>query len=78
MKSDLSINMFNKMGEEDLIDNNTDVLESFIYSMFGYSKLTSINEVWYLHFESKCKPKEAVKSLDCFKNVGMCLFTPCK
>ena len=50
LKSDLSINMFNKMGAEDLIDNNTDVLESFICSMFGYSKLTSINEAWYLQF----------------------------
>ena len=44
MKSDLFINTFNKMGE-DLIDEDIDILKSFTCSMFGYSKLTSINEV---------------------------------
>ena len=66
------------MGEEDLIDEDTDVLESFACSMFGYSKLASINEARYLHFKSKCKPKEAAKPLDCLKNVDLCLFRPCK
>ena len=46
--------------------------------MFGYSKLTSINEARYLHSKSKCKPKEATKPFDCFKNVDLCLFPPCK
>ena len=49
------------MGEEDLSDEDIDATESFTCSMFGYSKLTSINEARYLHFKSKCKPKEAAK-----------------
>ena len=32
LKSDLFINTFNEMGEEDLIDEDIDVLESFTYS----------------------------------------------
>ena len=44
LKSVLFINMFNKMGEEDLSDEDIDAIESFTCSMFGYSKLTSINE----------------------------------
>ena len=43
MKSDLFINTINKMGE-DLVDEDIDILKSFTCSMFGYSKLTSINE----------------------------------
>ena len=46
--------------------------------MFGYSKLTSINEARYLYFKSKLKPKEAAKPLDCLKNIDPCLFPPCK
>ena len=44
--------------------------------MFGYSKVIYINEERYLHFKSKCKPKESAKPLDCLKML-MCLFTPC-
>ena len=64
----------NKMGKEDLIDEDIDVLESYTCSMFSYSNLTSVNETRYLHFKSKCKPKEAVKPLYCLKNVDW----PCK
>ena len=78
LKSDLFIITFNKMGEEDLIDEYIDALESFTCSMFGYSKLTSINEARYLHFKNKCKPKEAAKALDCLRNVDPCLFPACK
>ena len=78
LKSDLFIIKFNKMGEEDLIDEDIDVLEFFTCSMFGYSKLTSINEARYLHFKSKCKLKEEAKPLDCLKNVDQYLFPPCK
>ena len=78
LKSVLFINTFNKMGEEDLSDEDIDEIESFTCSMFGYSKLTSINEARYLHFKSKCKPKEAPKPLDCLKNVDPCLFPSCK
>ena len=78
LKSVLFINTFNKMGEEDLSDEDIDEIESFTCSMFGYSKLTSINEARYLHSKSKCKPKEAAKPFDCFKNVDLCLFPPCK
>ena len=78
LKSVLFINFFNKMGEEDLSGKDIDAIESFTCSMFGYSKLTSINEARYLHFKSKCKPKEAAKPLDCLKNVDPCLFPPCK
>ena len=78
LKSVLFINFFNKMGEEDLSGKDIDAIESFTCSMFGYSKLTSINEARYLHFKSKCKPKEAGKPLDCLKNVDPCLFPPCK
>ena len=66
-KSDLFIN---KMGKEDLIDEDIDVLESYTCSMFSYSNLTSINETRYLHFKCKCKPKEAAKPLYCLKNVN--------
>ena len=66
------------MEEEDLTDEDIDEIESFTCSMFGYSKLTSINEARYLHSKSKCKPKEAAKPFDCFKNVDLCLFPPCK
>ena len=78
LKSVLFINTINKIGEEDLSDEDIDATESFTCSMFGYSKLTSINEARYLHFKSKCKPKEAAKPLDCLKNVDPCLFPPCK
>ena len=65
------------MGGEDVIDFiDIDGLESFTSSVFDYSKLTSINEVRYLHFMSKCKPKEAAKPLD--QNVNLCLFPPYK
>ena len=40
------------MGEEDSIDENIDVLESFKCFKFGYTKLKSINEARYLHFKS--------------------------
>ena len=63
---------------DDLTDEDIDVLESFTCSMFGYSKVVSINEARYLHFKSKCKPKEAAKPLDCLKNVDLCLLPPCK
>ena len=66
------------MGEDDFIDKDIDVLQSFTSSMLGYSKVISLNETRYLRFKSKCKPKEAAKSLDCFKNVDLCLFPPCK
>ena len=78
LKSVLFINTSNKTGEEDLSDEDIDAIESFTCSMFGYSKLTSINEARYLHSKSKCKPKEAAKPFDCFKNVDLCLFPPCK
>ena len=61
LKSVLFINTIHKMGEEDLSDEDIDATESFTCSMFGYSKLMSINEARYLHFKSKCKPKEAAK-----------------
>ena len=67
LKSILFVNTFNKMGEEDLSDEDIDAIESFTWSTFGYSKLTPINEARYLHFKSKCKPKEAAKLLDCLK-----------
>ena len=52
---------------------------SFTCSMFGYIKLSSINEARYVHFKSKYKPKEAAKPpLCCLKNVDLCLFPPCK
>ena len=57
------------MGEEELIDEHFDVLESFTCSVSGYSKMISINESRYLHFKSESKPKEAAKPLDCLKNV---------
>ena len=41
-------------------------------------QINIINEVRYLHFKSKCKPKEAAKPLDCLKNVDSCLIPPCK
>ena len=44
----------------------------------GYRELTSRNKARYLHFKSKCKPKEAAKPLDCLKNVDPCLFQPYK
>ena len=78
LKSVPFINTFNKMGEEDLSDKDIDEIESSTCSMFGYSKLTSINEARYLHFKSKCKPKEAAKPLDCLKNVDPYLFPSCK
>ena len=78
LKSVLFVNKFNKMREEDLSDKDIDAIGSFTCSMFGYSKLTAVNEAQYLHFKSKCKPKEAAKLLDCFKNVDPCLFPPCK
>ena len=61
-----------------MIDEDIDVLESFTCSLFGYRKLTSINEARYLHFKSRCKPKKAAKPLDCLKNVDLCLFPQCK
>ena len=53
------------MGEEDLIEEYIDVLESFTCFIFGYNKIISVNEARYLHFKSKCKPKEEAKPLDC-------------
>ena len=44
----------------------------------GYRELTSRNKARYLHFKSKCKPKEAAKPLDCLKNADPCLFPLCK
>ena len=44
----------------------------------GYRELTSRNKARYLHFKSKCKPKEAAKPLECLKNVDPCLFPLCK
>ena len=61
-----------------MIDEDIDILESFTSSMFGYSKVISINEARYLHFKSKYKPKEAAKPLDCLKNIDLCLFPSCK
>ena len=78
LKSDLFINAFHKIGEEDLIDEDIDGLESFTCSMIDYSKLTSINEARYLHFMSTWKPKEAPKPLDCLNNLESCLFPPTK
>ena len=66
------------MGEEDLIDEEIDVLQSSTHSIFGYCKVISINEARCLYFKSKCKPKEAAELLDCLKNVDLCLFSPCK
>ena len=62
------------MGEEDLIDRDIDALESFTSSMFGYTKIISINEARYLCFKSKCKLKESAKPLDCIKNVDLFFF----
>ena len=53
------------MGEEDLSDEDINAIESFTCSMFGYSKVTSINEARYLHFKSQCKPEEAANPLVC-------------
>ena len=49
LKSNLFINTFIKMGEEELIDEDIDALEFFTCSMFGYSKLTSTNEARYIY-----------------------------
>ena len=46
--------------------------------MVGSSISTPINEARYVHFKSKCKPKEAAKSLAYFKNLDLCLFPSCK
>ena len=78
LKSVPFVNTFNKMGEDDLSDKDIDAIESFTCSIFGYSKIKSINEARYLHFKSKCKPKAAAKPLDCLKNVDPCLLPPCK
>ena len=78
LKSAQFVNTFNKMGEEDLSDEDIDAIESFTCSMFGYNKLTSINEARYVHFKSKCKPNEVAKPLCGLKNVDPCLFPPCK
>ena len=57
------------MGEEDLIDKDIDVSESFACAMLVYSKLTSITEARYIHFKSKhiYISKEAAKPLVCLK-----------
>ena len=78
LKSVPFVNTFNKMGEEDLSDKDIDAIESFTCSIFGYSKIKSINEARYLHFKSMCKPKAAAKPLDCLKNVDPCFLPPCK
>ena len=53
-------------------------MESFTCTMFGYDKLTSINEARYHYFKSKCKPKETAKPLDFLKHVDPSMFPPCQ
>ena len=58
LKSDLFINAFNKMGQEDLVEEDNDVLESFTCSIFGYSKLASINEARDLQIKISANQKK--------------------
>ena len=78
LTSEEFIRVFSKMGEEPLTEEDSDVLEAFTCALFGYKKLKSINEARYVHFKSKCKPKNASKPLDFLKNVDPSLFPPCR
>ena len=41
-----------------MIDQDVDALESFTCSVFGYSKLTSINDAKYLHLRASENQKK--------------------
>ena len=78
LKSTKYIDTFNKLGQEELTVEDADVLESFTCTMFGYDKLSSINEARYHYFKSKCKPKEVAKPLEFLKHVDPSMFPPCQ
>ena len=78
VKSEEFISVFSKMGEVNLTDDDLQLLESFVCVLYGYGKMTSIDEARFLHFKNKCKPKEESKPLDSIKNVDPCSFPPCK
>ena len=77
LKNNAFIDVFSRLGEEKLTDNDVVLLEEFTCAMFGYTKLSSINEARYSYFKSKCTPKASSKPLDSLKSVDPSLFPPC-
>ena len=71
-------NAFAKLGYEDLTNEVMETIEKFICCLFGYTKLSDINQARCRHFETKCKPKSASKPMDYIKSVEPTLFPPCK
>ena len=71
-------NAFATLGYEDLMNEVMETIEKFICCLFGYTKLSDINQARCRHFETKCKPKSASKPLDCIKSGEPTLFPPCK
>ena len=55
-----------------------ETIEKFMCCLFGYTKLSDINQARCRNFEKKCKPKSASKPLDYIKSVEPTLFPPCK
>ena len=77
LKDDSFIDVFSRLGEEELSDSDVSQVEQFTCSLFGYPKVQSINEARYLFFQMKCKPKSTEKPLDCIKSVDPSMFPPC-
>ena len=72
------VDVFSRLGDEELTEDDLATMEEFTCCLFGYPKLKHINEARYLYFQAKCKPKSTEKPLDCIKSVDPSLFPPCR
>ena len=78
LKNNDFIDVFARLGDEVLSDDDVSIIEHYSCCLFGYPKIHSINEARYLYFQMKCKPKESEKPLDCIKSVDPSMFPPCR
>ena len=78
LKSELFLDVFTRLGDRELTDDDMSAIEEYTCSLFGYPKIENINEARYLYFQAKCKPKSTEKPPDCIKSVDPSMFPPCR
>ena len=78
LKDERFIDVFSRLGEEELTDLDIAVMEAFTCAVFGYPKLSQINEARFAFCNEKCAPETSSSPLDRLKSVDPNLFPPCQ
>ena len=71
------LSVFQRLGQNwTLLENDFLDLESFVCTLFGYPRIKSVNEVWFLKLKDKTKDIFDIENVDANMNVDMAKLPP--